>query len=32
MPPGVAIVMVVLAFTLVGRATETVLDPRLRET
>jgi peptide/nickel transport system permease protein len=31
MPPGVAIVMVVLAFTLVGRATETVLDPRLRE-
>lgn len=31
MPPGMAIVMVVLAFTLVGRATETVLDPRLRE-
>jgi len=31
MPPGVAIVMVVLAFTLLGRAMETVLDPRLRE-
>ncbi len=31
MPPGVAIVMVVLAFTLLGRALETVLDPRLRE-
>ncbi len=31
MPPGVAIVMVVLAFTLFGRALETVLDPRLRE-
>jgi peptide/nickel transport system permease protein len=31
MPPGVAIVLVVLAFTLLGRALETVLDPRLRE-
>ncbi|MFM2078564.1 MAG: hypothetical protein RJA49_2454 [Actinomycetota bacterium] len=31
MPPGVAIVMVVLAFTLLGRALETVLDPRLRD-
>jgi peptide/nickel transport system permease protein len=31
MPPGMAIVMVVLAFTLLGRALETVLDPRLRE-
>jgi peptide/nickel transport system permease protein len=31
MPPGFAIVLVVLAFTLLGRALETVLDPRLRE-
>jgi peptide/nickel transport system permease protein len=31
LPPGVAIVLVVLAFTLLGRALETVLDPRLRE-
>ncbi len=30
-PPGVAIIAVVLAFTLVGRALETVLNPRLRE-
>ncbi len=30
-PPGIAIVLVVLAFTLVGRALETVLNPRLRE-
>ena len=30
-PPGVAIVLVVLAFTLIGHAIEEVLDPRLRE-
>jgi peptide/nickel transport system permease protein len=30
LPPGVAIVAVVLCFTLVGRALETVLNPRLR--
>lgn len=30
MPPGVAILLVVLAFTLCGRALETVLNPRLR--
>ena len=30
-PPGIAIVLVVLAFTLVGRALETILNPRLRE-
>ena len=30
-PPGVAIVTVALAFTLCGRALETVLNPRLRE-
>jgi peptide/nickel transport system permease protein len=30
-PPGIAIIVVVLAFTLVGRALETVLNPRLRE-
>ena len=30
-PPGVASSLVVLAFTLVGRALETVLNPRLRE-
>lgn len=29
--PGLAIVLVVLAFTLVGRALEVVLNPRLRE-
>jgi peptide/nickel transport system permease protein len=31
LPPGVAIGVVVLAFTLCGRALETVLNPRLRE-
>jgi peptide/nickel transport system permease protein len=31
LPPGIAILLVVLAFTLVGRALETVLNPRLRE-
>jgi peptide/nickel transport system permease protein len=31
LPPGVCIVLVVLAFTLVGHALEEVLDPRLRE-
>jgi peptide/nickel transport system permease protein len=30
-PPGIAIILVVLAFTLIGRALETVLNPRLRE-
>ncbi|MET0973493.1 MAG: ABC transporter permease [Thermoleophilaceae bacterium] len=30
-PPGVGIVLVVLAFTLIGRALEEILDPRLRE-
>ena len=30
LPPGVGIVLVVLAFTLCGRALETVLNPRLR--
>ncbi len=30
-PAGAGIVMVVLAFTLVGRAIEEILDPRLRE-
>jgi peptide/nickel transport system permease protein len=30
LPPGVAIVVIVLSFTLVGRALETVLNPRLR--
>jgi peptide/nickel transport system permease protein len=29
-PPGLAVIAVVLAFTLVGRALETILDPRLR--
>jgi peptide/nickel transport system permease protein len=29
-PPGVCVVLVVLSFTLVGRAFESVLDPRLR--
>lgn len=29
-PPGIAIVIVVLAFTLVGRATEAILNPRMR--
>ncbi len=31
LPPGFAIVLVALAFTLVGRAIEGVLNPRLRE-
>jgi peptide/nickel transport system permease protein len=31
MPPGLGILVVVLAFTLVGHALEEVLDPRLRE-
>jgi peptide/nickel transport system permease protein len=31
LPPGVAIIVVALAFTLCGRALETVLNPRLRE-
>lgn len=31
MPPGIALVMVVLAFTLCGRALETILNPRIRE-
>jgi peptide/nickel transport system permease protein len=30
-PPGLAVLAVVLAFTLIGRALEAVLDPRLRE-
>jgi peptide/nickel transport system permease protein len=30
-PPGVAIVLVVLSFTLIGRALEEILDPRLRD-
>ena len=30
-PPGIAIILVVLGFTLVGRALETVLNPRLRD-
>ena len=30
-PPGVAIILVVLAFTLVGRALETIMNPRLRD-
>ena len=30
LPPGIAVVLVVLAFTLVGRALENVLDPRER--
>lgn len=30
-PPGLGVMVVVLAFTLVGRALEVVLDPRLRE-
>lgn len=31
LPPGICVVAVVLAFTLVGRALEQVFDPRLRE-
>jgi peptide/nickel transport system permease protein len=30
LPPGICVVVVVLSFTLVGRALETALDPRLR--
>jgi peptide/nickel transport system permease protein len=30
-PPGVGVVLVVVAFTLCGRALEEILDPRLRE-
>lgn len=30
-PPGLCVVLVVLSFTLVGQALESVLDPRLRE-
>ena len=30
LPPGICVVLVVLAFTLIGRALEEVLDPRLR--
>ena len=29
-PPGVAVVLVVLAFTMIGAALDEVLDPRLR--
>lgn len=31
LPPGLSIMLVVLAFTLCGRAIEEILDPRLRE-
>jgi peptide/nickel transport system permease protein len=31
-PPGLGIMLVVLAFTLVGQALEEILDPRLRDT
>ncbi|HEY3200250.1 MAG TPA: ABC transporter permease, partial [Actinomycetes bacterium] len=31
LPPGIAIVLVVLAFTWIGHALETVLNPRLKE-
>jgi peptide/nickel transport system permease protein len=31
LPPGLCVIAVVLAFTLVGRALEAILDPRLRE-
>jgi peptide/nickel transport system permease protein len=31
LPPGICVILVVLAFTLVGRALESVLNPRLRE-
>jgi peptide/nickel transport system permease protein len=30
LPPGLCVIAVVLAFTLVGRALETIIDPRLR--
>jgi len=31
LPPGLGILLVVLAFTLIGHALEAILDPRLRE-
>lgn len=31
LPPGICVIAVVLAFTLVGRALEQIFDPRLRE-
>src|SRR4051812_15151316 len=31
LPPGIGIMLVVLAFTLCGHALEEILDPRLRE-
>jgi len=31
LPPGLCVLLVVLAFTLVGRALEVVVDPRMRE-
>ena len=31
MPPGIAVVVVVLAFTLIGSAFDEILDPRLRQ-
>ena len=31
LPPGLCVIAVVLAFTLIGRALEEILDPRLRE-
>ena len=30
LPPGICVVLVVLSFTLIGRALEEVLNPRLR--
>ena len=30
-PPGLCVVLVVLAFTLIGRALESVLSPHIRE-
>ena len=31
LPPGLGMLLVVLAFTLVGHALEEILDPRLRD-
>jgi peptide/nickel transport system permease protein len=31
LPPGIAVIIVVLAFTVIGQALETILNPRLRE-
>ena len=31
LPPGIAVILVVLAFTMVGRALEEIFNPRLRE-